>query len=124
MHEYGITSMLVDNIIDTAKKNGAKQVLSVEVEIGEFTFLNLEQVEFCYSTLISDTILEGSEIILRLKKGVVKCNSCDYMGPISIIEDPDLYEMRLLSFICPECNKTTRIIEGQEFIIRNIKMKR
>ncbi len=124
MHEYSITSMLVENIIETAEENGAKQVMSVEVEIGEFTFLNLDQVKFCYSTLIGDTILEGSEIILETKKGVVKCDSCGYTGPILAIDDSELYGLGLLSFSCPECSKITRVIEGREFIIRRIQMKR
>lgn len=33
MHEYGITSMLVERIISIAKKEGAKQVLRVNIEI-------------------------------------------------------------------------------------------
>ena len=115
--------MLVNNIISTAEENGARKVVSVEVEIGEFSFLNFDQVEFCYHILTSDTILEGSKIKLSMKKGVVQCESCKYMGPIATVKDSEEYGMEIMSFMCPECSRMTRIIEGQEFIIQRIEME-
>lgn len=123
MHEYGITSMLVERIISIAKKEGAKQVLRVNIEIGEFSLLNLDQVEFCYSTLIPNTILEGSSIHLTKTKGKVRCNSCGYLGPINVIEDEEMLLYGLLSFACPDCSKMTEIVDGRAFTIRKIKFK-
>ncbi|MCE7734373.1 MAG: hydrogenase maturation nickel metallochaperone HypA [Candidatus Heimdallarchaeota archaeon] len=123
MHEYGITSMLVEKIISIAKKEGAKQVLQVNIEIGEFSFLNLDQVEFCYSTLIPKTILEGSSIHLKKIKGTVQCKSCGYLGPINVIEDEDTLFYGLVSYACPDCSKMTEIVDGRAFTIRKIKFK-
>ena len=86
MHEYGITTMLVENIINQVNNHDAKRVINVEVEIGEFAFLNFDQIEFCYESLIPNSILEGSKIILSEKKGTVKCDNCKYRGGVKTID--------------------------------------
>lgn len=121
MHEFGITSMLVDRIISIARKEGAKKVLQVNIEIGEFSFLNPVQVEFCYSAIIPKTILEGSSLVLTRTKGTVRCNSCGYLGPIKIIEDEELQHMGLISFACPDCSQKTEIVEGKACTIKGLK---
>ncbi len=112
--------MLVNSILETVTENGASKVISVEVEIGEFSFLIFDQVKFCYQSLITDTILEGSELILVEKKGLVQCESCGYTGPIATINDE--HNMGVLSFMCPECSRLTRIIEGADFVLNSINM--
>ena len=115
--------MLVEKIISIAKKEGAKQVLEVTMEIGEFSFLNLDQVEFCYSTLIPNTILEGSSILLSKTKGTVRCKSCGYLGPINVVDDEEMQFLGLASYTCPDCSRMTEIVDGRAFTIKRIKFK-
>lgn len=122
MHEYSITSMLVEKIIDEVNTNSGKRVINVEVEIGEFTFLNFDQVEFCYETLIPNSVLKGSKILLSKKQGIVKCDNCNYQGKANTVDqDHDMF-FGVLSFMCPDCEGMTRIIDGQGFVIKRIKM--
>ena len=121
MHEYGITSMLVENILEQVTKHNAKRVINVEVEVGEFAFLNLDQIEFCYESLIANSILVGSIIILSEKKGTVKCDECDYLGGVKTIDEDGMH-YGVMSFMCPKCSGYTRIVDGQDFVIKRIKM--
>ncbi|OLS24366.1 MAG: putative hydrogenase nickel incorporation protein HypA [Candidatus Heimdallarchaeota archaeon LC_2] len=120
MHEYGITSMLVKNIIKQVSNHKVKRVIDVEVEIGEFAFLNFDQIQFCYESLIPNSILEGSKIILNEKKGTVKCDQCNYLGNIKTFDDDMHYGV--LSFMCPNCDGFTKIVNGRDFVIKRIKM--
>lgn len=122
MHEYGIATLLVEKIINEVNQNLGKRVIDVEVEIGEYTFLNFDQVKFCYETLISDSILEGSKILLNKKEGKVKCDDCEYKGKVNTLGQEDGYLFGVLSFRCPKCDGYTRIVEGQDFIIRRIRI--
>lgn len=124
MHEFGITQMLVENVVKQAEEHNASKVIQVEIEIGEFTFVNFEQIEFCYSTLIPETILKDSKLLLTLKKGTVECESCGYTGPVNTInEDESLHSFGLLSFTCPDCDSYTKIIDGKDFVIKRMKMQ-
>lgn len=122
MHEYGITTMLVEKIINEVNTNMGKRVIDVEVEIGEFTFLNFDQIEFCYETLIPDSILKGSKILLKHKEGKVRCDNCHYEGKANTLGEEEGIHFGVLTFMCPECEGYTRIIEGQDFVIRRIKI--
>ena len=122
MHEYGITTVLVEKIINEVNTNMGKRVIDVEVEVGEFTFLNFDQIQFCYETLIPNSILEGSKIILNKTQGKVRCDSCEYEGKANTLGQDDGIHFGVLTFMCPECEGYTRIIEGQDFVIRKIKM--
>jgi Zn finger protein HypA/HybF involved in hydrogenase expression len=51
MHEYSITTQIVESVIEEAKKREAKNVLEVHLVLGDLTFLNPQQVNFWYEAL-------------------------------------------------------------------------
>jgi hydrogenase nickel incorporation protein HypA/HybF len=114
--------MLVEKIINEVNSNMGKRVIDVDVEIGEFTFLNFEQIKFCYETLIPNSILEGSKIRLTQKEGKVSCEDCNYEGGANTLDQDDEIHFGVLTFMCPDCYGYTRIVDGQDFIIKRIKM--
>lgn len=122
MHEAAIAQSIVKTVIDEATKQKAKKVQSVEIEIGELTFLNQEQVSFWVEMGFQNTFAEGTKLIFKIKKSLFKCPHCQYKGPLSIKEDP-LYHMQLPSFSCPKCNGSNlECIQGKEALIRRIKI--
>ena len=46
MHEFSAACSIVEAAVNAAETHGAKRVTAVNVEIGEFTFLIPEQLEF------------------------------------------------------------------------------
>jgi len=121
VHEFSITSQIVQNVLAEAEKRGAKKVTEVNLVIGKLTFLGLEQVRFAYEALTKGTIAEGSKLVIEEQEGFVKCSNCGYQGGFKYEDDP-LYHMPIPTLKCPKCSNTVKIMAGKECTIKNIKM--
>ena len=123
MHEFSIADEIVKNVLETAKKNRGKKVVSILLEIGELTHLNREQVTFWIKELFRDSVAEDAEVKVKMIKPRIHCKSCGYkggMGPNQ--EDSFRY---LISASCPKCNSFQINIEkGRECILRRIQVMR
>jgi len=121
MHEFSVTSQIVQSVLTEAEKRGAKKVTEVHLMIGQLTFLGLEQVRFAYEALIKGTIMEGSRLIIEEQEGAVKCNRCGYEGGFKYENDP-LYHVPVPTLKCPQCGNVVSIAAGKECTIKRIKM--
>lgn len=121
MHEFSVTSQIVDNILKEAEKHKAKKVVQVNLAIGKLTFLGIEQVRFAYKLLVKDTIAEKSRLIIKEKDGIVKCDKCGYEGNFKY-EDNPIYHIPTPTLKCPKCENTVNIIGGKECTIESIKL--
>ena len=121
MHEFSMTTQIVNYILEEAKKHNAKRVDEVHLIIGKLTFLGLEQVKFAYNVLVKNTIMEGSKLHIEEKDGVVKCNNCGYTGDLKYEDDP-IYHIPSPTLNCPKCEGVVNIVGGKECTIKNIKL--
>ena len=121
MHEFSVTSQVVQNVLAEAEKRGAKKVTEVQLVVGKLTFLGLEQVRFAYEVLAKGTIMEGSKLVVEAQEGVVQCDNCGYEGDFKYEDDP-LYHVPVPTLKCPKCSNTVKIKAGKECIIKNIRM--
>lgn len=122
MHEASIAQAIVDTILDQAKKQNAKAVQSVQIEIGELTFLNEEQVGFWVKLGLENTLASDADIQFKRIKARLKCGACEFEGDLGVVEDP-VYHMRLPTFACPQCKSADiRISQGKEAIVRSIRI--
>ena len=60
-----------------------KKVLSIQLEIGELTLLNVEQVTFWIDELFKGSVAEGAKVKVKTIKARIKCESCGYKGGIT-----------------------------------------
>ncbi|NYT00912.1 MAG: hydrogenase maturation nickel metallochaperone HypA [Methanocellales archaeon] len=109
-------------ILKTAIKNDAKKVTSVDLELGELTHINHDQLIFCLEIMVKGSLMEDAKINLIVKPPKVKCK-CGYEG---VLDD----NRRLLisdfafSMGCPGCgNPVPSLISGKEINVRNIKIE-
>ena len=123
MHELSRTSQIVEAVLSEAQKQNAKEVTEVEVEVGDLTFLGLEQVKFAYKILTDKTIAKNSNLRIKQMHGRGKCESCGYDGPLSYLNDPQ-FHISFPTFNCPKCVKPLSITAGRECIIRRIRIKK
>jgi len=121
MHEFSMTSQIVREVLGEAEKRGAKKVLEVHLVIGDLTLLGIEQVRLSYKILIEDTVMDGSKLLIRRRKGKVKCDKCGYKGPIHFKDDP-VYHISFPTLTCPKCGSSVNIIEGRECLIKRVKL--
>jgi len=122
MHEASIAQSIVQTVLKEAKRQEANRIESVEIEIGELTFLGIEQVQFWVKTGFKRTIAENAKILFRKVKAKLHCDRCGYKGHLKLREDP-AYHMALPSFSCPHCQSAQiKIVQGKEVLIRRIKI--
>ncbi len=121
MHEFSMTTQIVENVLQEAQKHNAKKVTEVHLIIGELTFLGAEQVRFSYDILVEGTIMEGSKLYIKEKNGVVKCSSCDYEGAFMYEDNPTLHAP-IPTLSCPKCGGIVSVVGGRECTIKSIKL--
>ena len=121
MHEFSMTTQIVENVLREAEKHNAKKVTEVHLTIGKLTFLGIEQVRFSYNILVEDTIMKGSKLYIEEKNGVVKCSSCGYEGALEYGDNP-IYHVSIPTLRCPECGEAAKLVEGRECTIKSILM--
>jgi len=123
MHEVATSQSLADAVLREAKKRNATRVLRVEVEIGELSFLEPEQVGFWVELNLQGTIAERAELDIKLVEPVVSCQECGYSGGIQVTEDP-AYHFMLPTFQCPHCGSSRLKVErGRECTLRRIELE-
>ena len=124
MHEFSVTSQMVQSVLTEAQKQKAKKVLEVHMVVGKLSFLGLEQVRFGYKVLVKGTIMEGSKLFIEEREGQVKCPNCGYEGEISYEDDSSYHVpgIPVMTLRCPKCSGTVEIVGGRECLIKSVKI--
>jgi hydrogenase nickel incorporation protein HypA/HybF len=123
MHEYSIASEIAKNVLDAAEKQDAKRILSVQLDIGELTLLNVRQVTTWIHELFKGTMAEGAKIKVRTVRTLIRCPSCGYHGRGTM--DPEDPLKHLIASPCPRCGSLAiRIEKGRECVLRKIEAVR
>ena len=122
MHEFSAACSIVDTAIEAAKSNKATKVSTVNVEVGEFTFLVPEQLIFNFEIASKNSILEDAELRIKTVKGRLFCNDCKFEGESQV--DPTIPNQIAVfaPMKCPKCGgSSTKIIGGKDFVITSIE---
>jgi hydrogenase nickel incorporation protein HypA/HybF len=121
MHEFSISSEIVRTVLDTAEKGHGKKVLSIQMEIGELTLLNTDQVFFWVRELFKGSKAEGAEVKIKTIKARIHCKTCGYKGGIKSDQEDPFRHLALQT--CPQCNSfQIKIEKGRECILKRIQV--
>lgn len=122
MHEFSTMQSIVEAVLKAAKENGAERILSVELEVGEMTLLNPDQLRFAFSILSKGTMAEGASLSIRIVPCVVNCKECGYRGGIGATGGADHFLPIILR--CPKCGGSELSLEsGRECWIKRIRIR-
>ena len=123
MHEFSIANEIVKNVLEVAEKNRGKRVLSIQLEIGELTLLNGEQVAFCVHELFKGSVAESAEVKIKTIKARILCKACGYKGGIRSDQEDSFRYLTLQA--CPQCNSFQfKVEKGRECILRKIQVSK
>jgi hydrogenase nickel incorporation protein HypA/HybF len=123
MHEFSISSEIVKTVLDTTKKSSGKKVLSVQLEIGELTLLNGDQVGFWVKELFKGSAAEDAEVKIKTIKARILCKACGYKGGIRSDQEDSFRHLTLQT--CPQCNSFQfKVEKGRECILRRIQVSK
>lgn len=125
VHELSTAVSIVETVTRVAEANNVKNILEINVEIGQFTFINPDQLRFLFEIAADKTPLKNSKLNILTVPGKLHCNDCGYSG--DAISEEDQKKAHLFPLVgftakCPKCNSgNTEIIGGRELNIKNIK---
>jgi hydrogenase nickel incorporation protein HypA/HybF len=120
VHEISIAGAIIDSVLDCAKKNDAKKVEEIFIEVGELTALNPDQLKFIFETITRGTVAEWARYDIKVVKPQISCRKCSYSGTIEFFE-------RLHFFLplikCPDCGDSDlEIVAGRECCVKKIRI--
>ena len=123
MHEYGLASTIFKQLSAEIENIEINKVLDVTLDIGEYNFVDKDELEYCIHSIMKGTVFEGSHLVLNSIPGIVHCNTCGYQGPLEFLDESEHDHDHTTTpiFACPKCYGNPRIIQGQEIIIKQIK---
>ena len=125
MHEFATAQSIVRTVSRAAMMNQAKKISEIRLELGEFTFINPEQLKFVFEIAAKDSVAEGAQLIISKSPGKIKCTKCGYEGGLKYL-GPEIHSPLTVSFVldCPKCeSKETEIVGGRELRIKDIKIE-
>jgi hydrogenase nickel incorporation protein HypA/HybF len=123
MHEFSISSEIVRTVLNTAKKNNGKKILSIQLEIGELALLNVEQVTFWIHELFKGSVADGAKVKVKTIKARIQCESCGYRGGTSL-DQQDPFQ-HFFPYSCPKCGSfRIKVEKGRECTVRRIQVVR
>ncbi|NHJ31572.1 MAG: hydrogenase maturation nickel metallochaperone HypA [Asgard group archaeon] len=126
MHEFSTAVGVVETITDVAIKHKATRIKKVELVVGEFSMLQIDQLKFAFEIAAEGTLAEKAELIIETQKGQIDCQDCGYGGPVESQEkEVDHLIVDLTNiFECPKCKSNkTKISGGRDIYVKNIEVE-
>lgn len=122
MHEYSIASGIRQTVLENAQQHKASKILTINLEIGDITFLNADQIVFWLKELFKQTKAQDAQIKVKHIKPKIKCLDCNYEGGLKF-EDDERCHLALPTFLCTKCGSyNIKIIQGRECMVKNIRV--
>lgn len=112
MHELSIAMGILKIAEREAEKAGAKRIDLIELEIGNLAGIELDALDFAWSAVVKDTVLEHAVRKIDLIEGKGQCMECDHIFSLEHVYDP-----------CPNCqNYLKGIIQGKELRVKALEV--
>ena len=105
MHELGLAQELVEQLEQIARREGARQVVLVRLEMGAMCGVDRDAFEFAFPEAARGSLVEGAALEITEIPVCVRCRSC---GKESAPQYP--------AFHCEACGSfDVDIISGRDF---------
>ena len=110
MHEFSIAMNIVDIALDYARREEAKTVVEVEIEVGDLAGIVLDALEFSLTSAVKGTMLEHARLNILRVPGLVRCTACRHE-----------YESKDFFSTCPICSTgPPQILQGRELRVKSL----
>ena len=113
MHELSIALGIVKIAEEESRKAAAKKVLSIELEIGSMSGIELDALDFSWPIAVKETVLEGARRDIDWIEAKARCTECG-----SEFEVKNSYDT------CPKCNSYFKdIYKGKELRVKSLEVE-
>ncbi len=111
MHEMSIANMLLEIVLEEARKHDITGIEKVLIQIGEMAAVNPDALNFCFSIISNGTPAQNAKLEIEIVPIVARCSKCGL-----------IFEVENFSFLCPDCKAiTTECISGQELTVLSVE---
>jgi len=112
LHEATVAAGILETVERIAADNCATRITGIRLQIGEFTCIQPEALQFCLEALSEGTIAQGAALSITRIKTTALCRECRNEFGVHEIE-----------FRCPVCASTDiELLSGRELIIESIEV--
>jgi hydrogenase nickel incorporation protein HypA/HybF len=112
MHEMALTESIVEIAVEAAKREGARKVTRVFVEVGALSCVEPEALRFCFAAVSAGTLAEGAAIEIARVPGAGWCPDCAKTAPLA-----ERFG------VCPDCGSARiRMTAGDELRVREMEI--
>ncbi|MCA1927042.1 MAG: hydrogenase maturation nickel metallochaperone HypA [Calditerrivibrio sp.] len=112
MHEASIAQSILDIVLETALKNGARTVRVVNLLVGKISAVDNSALTTAFDVIKEGTIADSAILNIENIPIVGKCNDCGNL---------DEYEEYF--FQCKKCRSfNVELISGEELSIKDIEV--
>lgn len=110
MHELSIAESIIEIAEEQARKSFAISISEIEIDIGSFSGVVIEAMEFALEEAVKNTMLEKASIkINQIKAKVICCTCANEFFPEDVLS------------LCPQCNSSDYdILQGKELNVKSI----
>jgi hydrogenase nickel incorporation protein HypA/HybF len=106
MHEYSITSSIIEILEDIGKKNKLDKIKKVNFIVSPAASIEPESVRFYYRYLTEDnSILRGAELIFEKSELDIKCLTCNKE-----------FTCKEFKPLCPGCGSSNVLVQETDEI--------
>ncbi len=113
MHEFSIAQNIIEIVEETIRASNKKKVTCVELEVGNFSGVEIPALETAIDCIAPGSVLEGSRVQINVIRGTAVCRKCRHR-----------YDPESILTPCPECNSyAPEIISGKEMIVKSITVE-
>jgi hydrogenase nickel incorporation protein HypA/HybF len=112
MHELSIAMDIVRIAEGETAKANAEKVLKIELEIGVLSGIELDALNFVWSSAVQKSVLEHAIKEIITVKGVGKCEDCKHV-----------FDMDNFYDCCPKCGSNFKeILKGKELKVKTLEV--
>jgi len=113
MHELAITQGILEIAEREAAKHDSSRIKAIKLQVGEFTGVVKEALEFSFEVIKLGTLAEQASLEIEVVKLRQRCPACD-----EIFVAKDRFD-----FLCPVCSMPAEILSGRELRIEWIDLE-
>ena len=113
MHELALTESIVEIACEEARKQSARRVTRVRLDVGLLSHAEPDALTFCFEAVAAGTVVEGALLEIERTPGAGWCLDCG--KSVGIAERFGA---------CPECGQyRVRMTAGDELKIRELEIE-
>ncbi len=113
MHEFSIIENLIPQVEDFLIKGNYRRAHKIFLDVGELSGVIPDALTFAYEICAKGTLLEGSELRIRVIPVTASCEACFLK-----------FEVHNYSFFCPQCqSRELKLLTGKELKVGEIEVE-